>query len=128
MNQTWLKLRSSDRLPGLPALDHYLGPRHYSLYPTKQTLNKARVTAVLAGFKGPEVTLMLGREPERNAKGETVFAYELEAEAAGPLTPVQTRQVATLIGQLLAKAGVTRADQQAAVTRSWAYTTQQLSR
>ncbi len=121
-------LKAADELPGAMALDHHLGKRHFKLYPTKHTPNKTRLEAELPGFKGPKVTLQLGTETERDPQGRQIVVHELEAEPEESLTAVQTRQVAEAVGRLMLKAGLVAKDQEAPVTRSWAYTTAQLKR
>lgn len=115
-------------LPGIMVVDHHLGKRAYKLYPTKHTPNKTRLEAKLPGFDGPEVTLQLGSETERDPQGRKIVVHELEAEPSAPLTPAQTRKAAEAVGRLMLKAGLGPKDQEAPTTRSWAYTTAQLKR
>lgn len=121
-------LKAAGKLPGAIVLDHHLGKRRFKLYPTKHTPNKSRLEAELPGFDGPTVTLQLGTETERDPQGRTIVVHELEAEPESPLTAAQTRKAAEAVGRLMLKAGLTPRDQEAPVTRSWAYTTAQLKR
>lgn len=121
-------LKAGGALEGAMVLDHHLGKRRFKLYPTKQTPNKARLEAELPGFDGPKVILQLGTETERDPQGRTIVVHELEAEPEAPLTAAQARKAAEAVGRLMVKAGLTAADQEAPVTRSWAYTTAQLKR
>lgn len=122
------QLKARGELPGLMVLDHHLGKRAYKLYPTKHTPDKTRLEATLPGFDGPEVTLQLGSETERDPQGRKLVVHELEAEPSAPLTPAQTKNAAEAVGRLMLGAGLTAKDQEAPVTRSWAYTTSQLKR
>ena len=121
-------LKAAGEVEGAMVLDHHLAKRKYKLYPTKRTPNKTRLEADLPGFKGPKVVLQLGTETERDPQGRSIVVHELEAEPESPLTAAQTKQAAEAVGRLMLKAGLTAKDQEAPVTRSWAYTTAQLKR
>jgi len=128
VESAWQKLRAATSLPGLMVVDHALAGRAYHFYPRKVTPAKARLRTTLPDFEGPAVTLMLGTEPEMDASGHPVVTYELEAEAAGPVTPAEAHAIAIAIGQLLQRAGLTARDQQEVESASNAYTLRQLGR
>ena len=124
----WQKLRAEAPLPGLMVIDHILAGHSYRFYPRKVTPAKRRLSATLPGSTTPVVTLTLGTEPEVDAHGNPVLAYELEAEADGPVTPAQARAVARAIGRLMQRAGLTARDQQEVASLSNEYTLRQLVR
>lgn len=125
-NDAWLRLRDHTAIPGLMVIDRTIAGRSYRFYPRKVTSGKVRLSAMLPGFSGPAVKLMLGTEPEVNAKGETILTYELEAEPDGPATPAQIKAEAIAIGKLMQKAGLTARDQQEVLSFSNDYTLRQL--
>ena len=124
----WQTLRTERPPPGLVVIDRLLAGRAYHFYPRKVTPAKARLTALLPGFATPAVTLMLGTEPEVDALGRAILTYELEAEADGPVTPVQSRAIAVAIGRLMRRAGLTARDQMEVVSMSNEYTLRQLGK
>jgi hypothetical protein len=122
----WQQLRSETPPPGLMVIDHTLAGHSYRFYPRKVTPDKMRLSAMLPGFNAPAITLMLGSEPEVDAKGYPVLTYGLEAEADGPVTPAQAQAITLAIGRLMQQAGLTAADQQEVPSLSNDYTLRQL--
>ena len=124
----WQRLRAEAPPPGLTVIDHTLAGHAYRFYPRKVTPGKIRLSATLPGFTAPFVTLTLGSEPELDANGRPIVAYELEAEPAGPVTPAQARAIAVAIGRLMQRSGLTARDQQEVLSLSNEYTLRQLRR
>jgi hypothetical protein len=124
----WQALRARRPPPGLVVIDRTLAGHAYHFYPRKVTPAKARLSAALPGFSAPAVTLMLGTEPEVDAEGHSIFTYELEAEADGPVTAAQARAIALAIGRLMQRAGMTPQDQLEVLSSSNEYTLRQLAR
>jgi hypothetical protein len=124
----WQALRTRRPPPGLVVIDRTLAGHAYHFYPRKVTPAKARLSARLPGFSAPAVTLMLGTEPEVDAEGHSIFTYELEAEADGPVTAAQARAIAVAIGRLMQRAGLTPQDQLEVTSSSNEYTLRQLAR
>ena len=124
----WLAMRGKTPLPGLMVIDSILKGHAYRFYPRKITPAKVRVSTALPGFTTPAVTLMLGTEPEVDADGKRVLTYGLEAEADGPVTRKQARDIAIAIGRFLQRAGLAPSDQQEVASLSNDYTLRQLAR
>jgi hypothetical protein len=124
----WQALRGEKPLPGLMVIDRIAAGHAYRFYPRKVTPAKVRVSTTLPGLASPAVTLMLGTEPEVDADGNRVLTYGLEAEADGPVSRRQARDIAIAIGRFMQRAGLAASDQQEVVSLSNDYALRQLAR